>query len=84
MSDDAAAAPHSEAVAAPHDGLAEQAEVWKSAIRRNAAGQYRAEDALADWQTLWGLALRDASAVFAAMFDAVERRQAPDSDGDES
>lgn len=83
MTDGPLASGVGEAMAAANQGLAEHAEIWRSAISRNAAGEYRAEDALADWQALWGLALRDASAVWTAMFDVVDRRR-PDSDGDES
>jgi hypothetical protein len=61
-----------DALAAASRGLAEHAEVWRSAVERNAAGEYAADDALADWQTLWGLALRDAATVWAALFDALE------------
>jgi len=49
----------------------EYADVWRSAITRNASGAYQPEDALVDVQALWGLAIRDAIRVGSALVEAV-------------
>jgi hypothetical protein len=47
------------------------ADVWRSAMERNAAGQYKSEDLLVDLQALWGMSIRDAARVGTAVIDAV-------------
>ena len=39
--------------------LVEYADVWRSAIERNARDDYAAEDFLVDLQALWGMGVRD-------------------------
>ena len=39
--------------------LVEYADVWRSAIVRNAAEDYAADDFLVDLQTIWGMSVRD-------------------------
>jgi hypothetical protein len=45
------------------------ADVWRSAIARNAADDYEAKDFLVDLQTLWGMGLRDVTLAAATAFE---------------
>ena len=47
----------------------EYADIWRSAISRNAAGDYKPEDALVDVQALWGLGIRDLARMGSAMVE---------------
>jgi hypothetical protein len=47
------------------------ADVWRSAIERNAAGAYAGADLLADAQALWGMAVADWLGAAAAVARAV-------------
>ena len=47
----------------------EYLDVWRSAISRNAAEDYKAEHWLEDLQTLWGMSIRDSARVCAAFVD---------------
>ena len=49
----------------------EYADIWRSAITRNARGAYQPEDALVDVQALWGLAVRDATRVGSAFVESL-------------
>ncbi|MDP1819046.1 MAG: hypothetical protein Q8K58_04030 [Acidimicrobiales bacterium] len=49
----------------------EYADVWRSAMQRNAAGAYKAEDLLVDMQTVWGMSVRDAARTGAAVIEAM-------------
>jgi hypothetical protein len=49
----------------------EYADVWRSAIDRNGAGDYKSEDLLVDLQALWGMSIRDAARMGAAVIEAV-------------
>jgi len=53
------------------DRLVEYANVWRSAIDRNAEGAYAADDFLVDLQTLWGMSVRDVARFGAAYVEAV-------------
>lgn len=50
--------------------LVEYAGVWRAAIERNARGEYAADDLLVDMQALWGMSIRDATRVGAALLEA--------------
>jgi hypothetical protein len=60
--------------------LEEYVAVWRDAIDRNAADAYAADDWLCDLQTLWGMSVRDAARVSAAVIDAITPLLAPDDD----
>jgi hypothetical protein len=47
------------------------ANVWKSAIERNAAGTYKSEDLLVDVEALWGMSVRDAAALGAKVVESL-------------
>lgn len=47
------------------------ADVWRSAITRNAQGDYKAEHFLVDLQALWGMSTRDAARIGAAAVEAM-------------
>ena len=49
----------------------EYADIWRSAITRNAGGAYKPEDALVDVQALWGLAVRDVARVGSALVESL-------------
>jgi hypothetical protein len=49
----------------------EYADIWRKAISRNAAGDYKPEDALVDVQALWGLSVRDLARTSSAMLEAL-------------
>jgi hypothetical protein len=49
----------------------EYADIWRDAITRNAAGDYKPEDLLVHVQALWGLGARDAARMGSAMLEAV-------------
>lgn len=49
----------------------EYADVWRGAIARNAAGEYKSEDLLVDLQALWGMSIRDIARLGAAAVEAV-------------
>lgn len=49
----------------------EYADIWRKAITRHAAGDYKPEDMLVDVQALWGLSARDAARMGSAMVEAV-------------
>lgn len=49
----------------------EYADIWREAISRNAAGDYKPEDALVDVQALWGLSIRDLARASSAMLEAL-------------
>jgi hypothetical protein len=49
----------------------EYADIWRSAITRNAAGEYKPEDMLVDVQALWGLGVRDAARMGSAMVETL-------------
>jgi hypothetical protein len=45
--------------------------VWRTAIDKNAKGEYAADDLLVDLQSLWGMSIGDAARFGAAVVDAV-------------
>jgi hypothetical protein len=49
----------------------EYAEIWRRAIARNAAGEYKPEDALVDVQALWGLSVRDLARTSSALLEVL-------------
>ena len=51
--------------------LVEYADVWRSAIERNARDDYAAEDFLVDLQALWGMGVRDLARVGAAYVETI-------------
>jgi hypothetical protein len=51
--------------------LVEYADVWRSAIERNAAENYAADDLLVDLQTLWGMSVRDVTRVGTAFVETM-------------
>lgn len=59
--------------------LAEYADVWRSAIERNAQDDYAADDFLVDVQALWGMGVRDLARVGAAFVETIA--PLPRSDG---
>ena len=63
--------------------LEEYVTVWRDAIDRNAADDYAADDWLCDLQTLWGMSVRDAARVSAALIDVIGPLLSPDDDGGE-
>jgi hypothetical protein len=59
------------ALADAGDRLGEYTEVWREAIRRNAADDYRADDFMVDLQTLWGMSVRDTVRVSTALLETL-------------
>jgi hypothetical protein len=66
--------PYDRATAAMAD-LAERAveyaDIWRSAIERNADGEYDPGDLLVDLQQLWGLGVRDLARASSAFLEVV-------------
>jgi hypothetical protein len=58
----------------------EYAGIWRSAIDRNAAGQYKPEDWFDDVNRTWVMAAEDAARAFAAVVDAMAARSAGTTD----
>jgi hypothetical protein len=56
------------------DRAEQYAALWRSAIERNAAGQYKPEDWLDDVNRAFVMAAEDAARTFAAVVDAVTAR----------
>jgi hypothetical protein len=59
------------ALADAGERLVEYADVWRSAIERNAAESYAADDFLVDLQTMWGMGVRDVTRVGAAFVETI-------------
>jgi hypothetical protein len=51
--------------------LVEYADVWRSAIERNARDDYAADDFLVDLQALWGMGVRDVARVGAVFVETI-------------
>lgn len=71
MSDDDPYDKVTAAFADASERLVEYADVWRSAIARNASGSYAADDLLVDLQALWGMSIRDAARVGAAVVESM-------------
>ena len=57
------------ALADASERLVRYAEVWRDAVRRNAEGEYAADDFLVDLQTVWGMGVSDAARVGSAFVE---------------
>jgi hypothetical protein len=69
-----APAPDSDPLARVSDRAQEYADIWRSAIERNAAGAYKPEDWFDDVNRTWTMAAEDAARAFAVVVDAVAAR----------
>ena len=61
----------------------EYAAIWRSAIERNAAREYKPEDWFDDVNRTWVMAAEDAARAFAVVVDAVGARSANRGEADE-
>ena len=81
---DEAPAPDGDPLSRVTDRAQEYADIWRSAIERNAAGAYKPEDWFDDFNRTWVMAAEDAARAFAAMVDMAAARganaTAPDED----
>ena len=64
------------------DRAQDYANLWRSAIERNAAGDYKPEDWFDDVNRAWVMAAEDAARTFAAVVDAVAARRPEDAGQD--
>ena len=71
-----APAPDGDPLARVSDRAQEYADIWRSAIERNAAGGYKPEDWFDDFNRAWVMAAEDAARAFAAVVDVVAARGA--------
>ena len=60
------------------------ADIWRSAIERNAEGAYKPEDWFDDVNRTWVMAAEDAARAFADIVDAMSARSKAAETGDEA
>ena len=79
-----ASGPEEDPLAQLTERAQQYAAIWRSAIDRNAAGEYKPEDWFDDVNRTWVMAAEDAARTFAAVVDAVTSRSTSAEDpGDE-
>jgi hypothetical protein len=59
------------AVADVGERVGEYTAIWREAVERNNAGNYKAEDYLVHLQALWGMSVRDAAKLGSAFVEAI-------------